>query len=179
MLSAHSASTSTRGRRPWPAILSSTAPAAFCAPPIAARRQCRQRLACRRRHRRRPRATIRRARARRRCRSGNRRRAIAARSRDRPVRRPASLPSWNMNTGTPSSPSSPAAAHRSSIFSSMASPTNTIACTRCAACSLRAWLSTLPIWVWPPRQSMPRHQPPACRCRRPSREARHSVSPRK
>ena len=40
----------------------------------------------------------------------------------------------------------------------MASPTNTRACTFVAWVSRLAWAMTLPIWVWPPRQSMPRHQ---------------------
>ena len=51
---------------------------------------------------------------------------------------------------------------RASIGSSIASPTKTSACTFCRACSWRAWLRTLPIWVWPPRQSMRDIKPASC-----------------
>ena len=36
----------------------------------------------------------------------------------------------------------------------MASPTNTRVPTLARSFSRRAWASTLPIWVWPPRQSI-------------------------
>ena len=49
-----------------------------------------------------------------------------------------SWPSWNMNTGTLSRPSSPALAQSSSTFSSMASPTKTTARTPDATASRRA-----------------------------------------
>src|ERR1700722_7974988 len=59
-----------------------------------------------------------------------------------------------MNTGTLSRPSSPALVQRSSTLSSMASPTNTTARTAEATASRRASVSTLLIWVLPPRQSI-------------------------
>ena len=66
---------------------------------------------------------------------------------------------------------------RSSRPSSMASPTNTSACTFSAAVSRLACASTLPIWVWPPRQSIRSISSASRSACDTQREARHSVKP--
>ena len=82
-----------------------------------------------------------------------------------------------MNAGTPRRPSSPADWQRSSSFSSMASPTKTSACTFCARVSRLACAMTLPIWVWPPRQSMRDISSASLSACATQPEARHSREP--
>ena len=71
-----------------------------------------------------------------------------------------------------------AAWQRSSSFSSMASPTNTSACTFMRSVSWRACERIFPIWVWPPRQSMRDISSPSFSACDTQREARHSASAR-
>ncbi len=60
----------------------------------------------------------------------------------------------------------------------MASPTNTSACTFLLWVSRLACAMILPIWVWPPRQSMPDIRSASRSACETQREARHSFKPR-